>query len=87
MSDTVLVTGGLGLVGSETVKCLAAGGRRVVAADLDTPANRKKAQRLPAGAQVRWADLTHQAEVDGLLSEVSPGAIVHLAALIPPPIY
>ncbi|MBV9513700.1 MAG: NAD(P)-dependent oxidoreductase [Mycobacteriaceae bacterium] len=87
MSETVLVTGGLGLVGSETVKRLAAGGRRVVVADLDTPANRKKAQRLPAGAQVRWADLTNPADVDGLLSEVSPGAIVHLAALIPPPIY
>ena len=49
MTDTALVTGGFGLVGSETVKRLAADGRRVVVADLDTPANRKKARALPAG--------------------------------------
>src|SRR5262245_64514793 len=39
MSDTVLVTGGFGLVGSATVRRLAADGRRVVIADLETPAN------------------------------------------------
>ncbi len=37
MAETVLVTGGFGLVGSATVRRLAADGRRVVAADLDTP--------------------------------------------------
>ena len=37
---------------------LAADGRRVVVADLDTPANRKKARALPGGVEVRWADLT-----------------------------
>ena len=48
-SDTVLVTGGFGLVGSATVRRL--GGRsagRVVATDLDTPANRKAQPKLPA---------------------------------------
>ena len=49
MTDTVLVTGGFGLVGSQTVKRLTADGRRVVVADLDTPANRKKAKALPDG--------------------------------------
>jgi nucleoside-diphosphate-sugar epimerase len=78
MSDTVLVTGGFGLVGSETVKRFAAAGRPVVATDLDIPANHKKARALPAGAEVRWADLTNAAEVDRLLSEVAPAAIVHL---------
>ena len=43
MTDAVLVTGGFGLVGSQTVERLTADGRRVVVADLDTPANRKKA--------------------------------------------
>ncbi len=37
MTDTVLVTGGFGLVGSATVRRLVADGRRVVIADLDTP--------------------------------------------------
>jgi nucleoside-diphosphate-sugar epimerase len=87
MSETVLVTGAFGLVGSATVKRLAADGRRVVATDLGTPAQRKAAQGLPAGAHARWADLTDPAEVNRLVSEVSPAAIVHLAAVIPPLIY
>ncbi|MGH3677270.1 MAG: NAD-dependent epimerase/dehydratase family protein [Mycobacterium sp.] len=87
MAGTVLVTGGFGLVGSETVKLLAADGQRVVVADLDTPANRKKARALPDGVAARWADLTDAAAVDRLVSEASPSAIVHLAAVIPPPLY
>lgn len=87
MPGVVLVTGGLGLVGSETVKRFAADGRPVVATDLDIPANRKKAGTLPTGAEIRWADLTNTAEVDRLVAEVAPAAIVHLAALIAPPIY
>jgi nucleoside-diphosphate-sugar epimerase len=87
MTETVLVTGGFGLVGSETVKRLAADGRRVIATDLDTPANRKKAVALPSGVEVRWADLTNPADVDRLISDVAPAAIIHLAAVIPPPIY
>jgi nucleoside-diphosphate-sugar epimerase len=85
--ETVLVTGGFGLVGSATVRQLVADGRRVVAADLDTPANRKAARTLPAGAVACWADLTDDAQVDRLMSTVSPAAIVHLAAVIPPRIY
>ncbi len=87
MSDTVLVTGGFGLVGSQTVTRLAADGRPVVAADLPTPGNRKAADALPSGAEARWADLTDADEVGRLVSEVSPAVIVHLAAVIPPPIY
>src|SRR5215211_1723891 len=87
MSETVLVTGGFGLVGSATAKRLAADGHRVVATDLGTPANRKAAESLPGGVEPRWADLTDAAEVDRLVSEVSPAAIIHLAAIIPPQIY
>ncbi|HZQ32199.1 MAG TPA: NAD(P)-dependent oxidoreductase [Mycobacterium sp.] len=87
MSGAVVVTGGLGLVGSQTVYRLVADGRDVVVADLDTPANRKKARVLPRSAEIRWTDLTNPAEVDRLVSEVAPDAIIHLAAVIPPPIY
>jgi nucleoside-diphosphate-sugar epimerase len=87
MTDAVLVTGGFGLVGSQTVARLTADGRRVVVADLDTPANRKKVAGLPDGVQVRWADLTDATAVDRLVSEVSPSVIVHLAAVIQPPLY
>jgi nucleoside-diphosphate-sugar epimerase len=87
MSETVLVTGAFGLVGSATVKRLAAAGHRVVATDLGTPAQRKAARVLPADTQARWADLTDPAAVNRLVAEVSPAAIVHLAAVIPPLIY
>lgn len=87
MSKTVLVTGGLGLVGSETIRRLVEIGQRVVATDLDTKANRKAAARLPKGAEFRPADLTDSAQVRRLLSEVAPDAIIHLAAVIAPAIY
>ncbi len=87
MADTVLVTGGFGLVGSATVRQLAADGRRVVIADLETPANAKKAKALPQGVAVRWADLTDADQVQRLVSEVAPVAIIHLAAIIAPAIY
>jgi nucleoside-diphosphate-sugar epimerase len=84
MPDAVLVTGAFGLVGSTVVKTLAAQGRHVVATDLDVPANRKASAKLPAAVDVRWADLTDPAAVDALVAAVSPAAIIHLAAIIPP---
>lgn len=87
MTDAVLVTGAFGLVGSATVKHLATLGRHVVATDLDTPANRKAADELPAGVRVRWADLTDANQVDALLTEVAPASVIHLAAVIPPLCY
>src|SRR6476620_6095278 len=87
MTDAALVTGGFGLVGSQVGERLTADGRRVVVADLDTPANRKKVAALPDGVDVRWADLTDAEAVDRLVADVSPSVIVHLAAVIPPPLY
>ena len=65
MSNTVLVTGGFGLVGSATVRRLAELGRNVVATDLDTPANRKAAAKLPSGVNARWTDLTDTSRCSG----------------------
>ena len=87
MTEKVLVTGGFGLVGSQTVRQLVADGHRVVATDLGTAAQRKAAESLPAGAEARWADLTDPAQVDRLVAETSPTVIIHLAAVIPPGIY
>jgi nucleoside-diphosphate-sugar epimerase len=87
MTEKVLVTGGFGLVGSQTVRRLAIEGHHVVATDLGTPAQRKAAASLPATAEARWANLTNRDEVDQLVAEVSPTAIVHLAAVIPPAVY
>lgn len=85
MPEKVLVTGAFGLVGSQTVRRLVEVGHHVVATDLGTPAQRKTV--LPGNAEARWADLTNQDDVDRLFTEVSPTAIVHLAAVIPPGIY
>jgi nucleoside-diphosphate-sugar epimerase len=87
MTEKVLVTGAFGLVGSQTVRRLAADGHHVVATDLGTAPQRKLAASLPAGAEARWANLTASDDVDQLIAEVSPTAIVHLAAVIPPAIY
>jgi nucleoside-diphosphate-sugar epimerase len=85
-TDRVLVTGAFGLVGSAVVAELAGQGRRVVASDIDVPANRRRAQAFTArpGVEVRWADLTSPTDVQALLGAVSPTAIIHLAAVIPP---
>jgi nucleoside-diphosphate-sugar epimerase len=87
MAETVLVTGAFGLVGSATVRQLVADSHHVVATDLDMPANRKAAAALPPPVEVRWADLTDPDAVDALLYAVSPTAIIHLAAIIPPVCY
>ena len=50
MTEKVLVTGGFGLVGSQTVRRLVDDGHRVVVTDLGTPAQRKAATSLPANA-------------------------------------
>ena len=83
------MTGALGLVGSAVIDELVAEGRQVVATDLETPRNRKKARRLEGSRQVevRWADLTQAGAADALMTGVHPGAVVHLAAVIPPLCY
>ena len=87
MDDVVLVTGAFGLVGTATLAHLGARGRRVVATDLDTPANRVAAAKLPGGIAVRWADLTDPTQTVALLGDVRPSAVIHLAAVIPPLCY
>jgi nucleoside-diphosphate-sugar epimerase len=87
MTEKVLVTGAFGLVGSQTVRRLAADGHHVVATDLGTAPQRKLAASLPAGAEARWTDLTDQTDVDRLIADVSPTVIVHLAAVILPAMY
>src|ERR1700761_3583871 len=87
MTEKVLVTGGFGLVGSQTVRRLVEAGHEVIVTDLGTPDQRTAAAALPPGATARWADLTKSDEVDRLVADVSPTAIVHLAALIIPAIF
>jgi nucleoside-diphosphate-sugar epimerase len=82
MPQTVLITGAFGLVGPETVRRFAADGWHVVAT-----AHCNVDAVLPPGVETRWVDVTDPEQVERLVSEVAPDAIVHLAAVIPPWIY
>lgn len=83
----VLVTGACGLVGRATVSRLREQGKTVVATDLDTPANRKVAKKLPAAVPVLWIDLTDESDVRSMVDRVAPSVVVHLAAVIPTACY
>ena len=80
--DSVLVTGAYGLVGRPTVERLVADGFKVIAT-----AHHTVKPRLPATVDVRSVDLTEPAQVKALVADVSPSAIVHLAAVLPPQCY
>jgi nucleoside-diphosphate-sugar epimerase len=80
--NTVLVTGAYGLVGRPVVKRLVADGFTVIAT-----AHRTVKPSLPDSVEVRPVDLTKPDQVDAMVAEVSPTAIVHLAACIPPMCY
>lgn len=79
---SVLVTGAYGLVGRPVVERLVADGFHVVAT-----AHRATRPALPASVDVHSVDLTKPDQVGALVAEVSPTAIVHLAAVIPPMCY
>ncbi len=76
---TVIVTGGAGIVGAETVRQLVARGETVVAADQRPP-------QLPAAfaGKVRHArvDVSVLEEVLDLVMEVKPTRIYHFAAIL-----
>lgn len=77
--DSVLVTGAYGLVGRPVVERLVADGFKVIAT-----AHRATKPALPSVVDVRSVDLTKPDQISALVAEVSPSAIVHLAAVIPP---
>lgn len=55
---------------------------------MNLPGNRRAAAALVnEQVEVRWADLTVTDQVESLVNEVRPGAIIHLAAIIPPAAY
>jgi nucleoside-diphosphate-sugar epimerase len=80
--DAVLVTGAYGLVGRPLVARLVADGFAVTAT-----AHRTVKPALPAAVDVCPVDLTKPEQVRALLAQVSPAAIVHLAACLPPLCY
>jgi len=82
LGDSVLVTGAYGLGGRPVVDRLVADGFKVTAT-----AHRTVKPALPADVDVRRVDLTEADQVSALIADVTPSAIVHLAAYIPPLCY
>ena len=51
------------------------------------PPTSRRPRSCPSGVEFRWADLTDPEQVQRLVSDVAPAAIIHLAAIIAPAIY
>ncbi|KYC29389.1 3-beta hydroxysteroid dehydrogenase/isomerase family protein [Sterolibacterium denitrificans] len=81
-SKSVIVTGAFGRLGQMVLAELKQRGHRLLAMDLDNPANRKVAGKLgDLYDEVIWADL-RKLEFQPLLKDVA--AVVHLGAILPP---
>ncbi|MEZ4454872.1 MAG: NAD(P)-dependent oxidoreductase [Nannocystaceae bacterium] len=85
----ILLTGAFGNIGSHTAAALLARGFEVTTFDRATPAARKLARRLAPATRVRteWGDLRDADRVAQVVRAAAPDAIIHLAAVIPPPAY
>jgi UDP-glucose 4-epimerase len=77
MSASAIVTGGAGFIGSHVVDALLAEGYEVTVVD-DLSSGR--ADRVPAGAELRVLDIVDAAALEVLVNELQPRAIFHLAA-------
>jgi len=84
MSETVLVTGGAGFIGSHAVDVLLERGKRVVVLDNLEPqvhgASRQRPAYLAAEAELTIGDVRDRALVASLLARVD--CVVHLAAAV-----
>lgn len=85
----VLLTGAFGNIGLFTARALLARGFHVTTFDVGTPRTRKLAAELGPGTHThaRWGDIRDPSEVRRVVQAAQPDAVVHLAAVIPPPAY
>lgn len=78
MTDTILVTGGAGYIGSHMVKALRQAGFRPVVLD-DLSSGHRSAVR---GEALHVGDVGDAAFVDRVLADVQPAAVIHFAGFI-----
>jgi UDP-glucose 4-epimerase len=77
VSDTVVVTGGAGFIGSHLVDALLAEGKRVVVID---DLSSGDAKRVPPEASLEAVDIVDRAATDRVIDAAAPQAIFHVAA-------
>lgn len=83
MSDSVLVTGGAGFIGTALVKRLAPSGERIVAVDSLHPqvhATQEWPYDYPGGVERYTLDVTEPSTWDTVFEEFRPDVVVHMAA-------
>jgi nucleoside-diphosphate-sugar epimerase len=78
----VLVTGGLGRLGTTICETLINEGFQVRIFDLDNAENRKNARLLYDKAEIHWGDIIDADSVRGALEGID--IVVHMAAVLPP---
>ena len=78
-SMKLLVTGGAGYVGGTTVRLLLAGGHEVVVYDNLSKGHR---EAVPAEATFVHADVADHVQLDAILQQQRPEAVLHFAAFI-----
>lgn len=76
----ILVTGGLGFIGSHVTRALVAGGHEVLILDALHPAAHREASPSPDGAELHVGDVRDAALLDVLLPGVD--AVIHQAAMV-----
>lgn len=81
-SETVLVTGGTGFIGSYTAKELLDHGHDVVAYDLSTDTRILEKLDIADDVEIRRGDITDSTDVYRAIRETGTTRIVHLAALL-----
>lgn len=79
---SVLVTGGLGNIGSKIIDELLKQGYRVKCLDLKNKSNIKTAKRYKNKVQLIWGDITRVDQVNNSVRGVD--AVIHTAAILPP---
>jgi len=81
-SETVLVTGGTGFIGSYTAKELLEQGHDVVAYDLSTDPRILEKLGIAADVEIRRGDITDSTDVIRAVKETGATRIIHLAGLL-----
>lgn len=86
---TILLTGAMGNIGSDTLIQMIMHGHSVVAFDLPTKAGKAKNKSLSRQYDYKmvWGDITVKEDVINALKVSNIDAICHLAAIIPPVAY
>lgn len=79
--ERIFITGAYGNLGQMVIEEARRQGLEPIAADLDTPRNRRTARRFGLESRTCWGDI-RELDVDAVLRDAS--AVAHLAAVLPP---